>query len=140
LYQTYRLTAAPAIDQPREQHRVHFSGVVSPGDAHITLVQIVVTTGGLVDPVRAHEAGHGRRHAEACIGIDLIVGQHTFRQLLRGVTFGGRPLAATIDGKAHWVAHGTLGDDVDGFFPTYRAQRAPLPQQRLGDAVFAVQR
>jgi hypothetical protein len=68
------LAPRPPVQHPREQHRVHLRGVVAPHDEHVAGVQVVVAARGLVHAVGRQKTRHRRRHAQARVGVDLIVG------------------------------------------------------------------
>ena len=134
------LAARAPIDHARPQHRMHLGGVVAPGDQYVASVEVGITARGLVHAVGAYEAGHGGCHAKARIGIDVVVAETALHQLLRGEALGDRPLARSVDREALGRLHDALGPDVDRFVPGDRDVAVPLAQQRLGEAVLAVER
>jgi hypothetical protein len=76
------LAARAAIDHAREEDGVHLRGVVAPGDEHVAVIEVVVAARRLVHAVDGEEAGDRRGHAEARVGVDVVVGEARLHELL----------------------------------------------------------
>ena len=83
----------PAVGDARPQDRVHLGHVRAPQHERVGGLDVVVAAHRLVDAEGAHEAGDGRRHAVARVGIDVVGAEAGLEQLGRGIAFPDRPLA-----------------------------------------------
>ncbi|MNG65590.1 hypothetical protein D3C79_238580 [compost metagenome] len=144
------LVAQTAIGNARPQDRVHFRHVGAPQHEGVGLLDIVIAAHRLVHAEGAHKAHHRRSHAMAGVRIQVIGAQPGFEQFGGGIAFPHRPLA----GAEHTHRVGPLllqslfeffGHDVESLFPTDGGELAFFmvlagshPQQRLGQAIFAV--
>ncbi len=111
------LAATPAVDDATEEDGMHFSRVVAPGDDGIADIEVVVAAGGFIDAERADEPGDCGCHAEAGVGINIVVGKSALDELLSGVTFRNGPLTGAVDCESLGAFENAFGDGVDCFFP-----------------------
>jgi hypothetical protein len=134
------LAARAPVDHAREQHRVHLRRVVAPEQEHVAAIEIVVAARRLVDAVGGEETGHGRRHAQPRVRIDVIRREASLHELLGRVTLGNRPLSTAIHREAARTLLDARGDRGDGLLPRDRNQCAALAQERASQPVLAVER
>ncbi len=111
-----------AVGDARPEDRVHLGHVRAPQREDVGVLGIVVTTHRLVDAEGAHEAGNGRGHAVAGIGIEVVGAEAGLHQLGGGVAFPHRPLARAEHGDIARAAFlerrlALLFHDVEGLRP-----------------------
>ena len=149
------------IGQARPQDRVHLGHVRAPQHERIGVLEVVVAAHRLVCAEGADEGADRRRHAVACVRVDVVGAETGLVQLRCRIAFEYGPLTGT----EHADAGGQLfrgqplvaleiildrglpllGHDVEGLVPGDRFEIAflvelavLLAQQRLGDTVLAV--
>lgn len=88
-----------AVDDAAEEKRMHFGRLIAPGDDNIGCVEIIKTTGWLVDAVGGDESGYGRCHATAGIRVDMIRGYLALHEFLRGVSFPQNEIFIVFSGS-----------------------------------------
>ncbi|MNS92246.1 hypothetical protein D3C72_1263750 [compost metagenome] len=142
--------AESAVGDPRPEHRMHLGHVRAPEHESVRGLDVVIAAHRLIHAEGAHEAHHGRRHAVAGVGVDVVGAEPGLEQLVRGVAFPDRPLAGAehADGARPLGLQGgleLLRHDVERLVPADRLELALLvvlailhAQQWLGEAVAAV--
>src|SRR5690606_38680378 len=80
------------------QDGVHLGHVRAPQHDRVGVLDVVVAAHRLVDAEGAHEAGHGRGHAVARVGVEVVGAEPRLHQLGGGVAFPLRPLAGAEHG------------------------------------------
>ncbi len=138
--QLHSLATAPSVDEAREQHWVHLSGVVSPENDRVGVVEVVVAARWLVDTVGADESRHRRGHAEPRVGVDVVDPETTLGELLCGVAFGDSPLTAAVIAKPLGMCADSLGGDIERLVPGDRDLHVAAPEQGLGQPVASIER
>jgi len=85
--------------QPLEQHRVAPSQVGPHQHHQIGQFDVFIAAGHGVGAESAAVAGHGRRHAQPRIGVDVGGAQEALGQLVGGVIILGQQLAGQVEGE-----------------------------------------
>ena len=83
---------------------MHLRHVRAPQHERIGSLDVVVAAHRLVDAERAHEAGDGRGHAVARIGIEVVGAEAGLEELGGGVALPDRPLAGAEHADRRWAA------------------------------------
>ncbi len=135
----HRFAAGTAVHHPREEHGMHLRGVVPPRDQHIALVEVVVATSRLVDPIGREESSDRGGHAQPRVRVEVVVPEPTLHEFLRGISLGDRPLPRAIVGEPLGSFVDPLCGDVDGALPGDRLELSIDPEERLGESILAVQ-
>ena len=142
--------AEPAVGQTGPQNGVHLGHVGAPQHEGVGVLEIVIAAHGLVDAEAAHKTGHGRGHAVARVGVDVVGQKAGLVQLGGGIALPYGPLAGAehADTARAFVLKGRLEllfHHIEGPLPAHRGELAlfvvaPVAQaqQRPGQAVFAV--
>ena len=86
-------SAQTPVGHARPKHRVHFRHVGTPEHESVGGLNVVIAAHGLVHAEGAHEAGHGRCHAVACVRVDVVGAETGLEQFGGRVAFPYRPLA-----------------------------------------------
>jgi len=132
------------------EHGVHLGHIGTPGDDGIGEFDVVVAAGGFVDAEGLDEAGNGRGHAVARVGVDVVRAPAGLGQLDGGVALLDRVLAGAHDADAGGAellvdALELLLHFVEGAFPGDGDEVAVLgvdavahTQQGLGEAIAPV--
>jgi hypothetical protein len=82
-----------AVGDARPQDGVHLGHVGAPQHEGVGMLDVVIAAHRLVDAEGAHEAGHGRGHAVARVGVEVVGAEAGLHQLGGGIAFPDRPLA-----------------------------------------------
>ena len=142
--------AEPAVGQARPQNRMHLRHVRAPEHERVGRLEIVVAAHRFVHAEGAHECVGRRRHAMACVGVEIVGAKAGPHQLGGGVAFPYGPLARAehADRSRSLLLQcllGASGHDVESFVPTDRRELAVLvedtvllAQQRRRETVAAV--
>ena len=110
---------------------MHLSHIGTPKHEGIGVLQIIVTTHGLVSTEGTHKTTHRRGHAMAGIGIQIIRTEAGLEQLRGRITFPHRPLPGTEHphrSRSLFLERlfPLLGHDIKGLIPTDRGKFAFL--------------
>jgi len=139
-----------AVGHARPQDGMHLGHVRAPQHEGVGVLAVVIATHGLVDAEGAHEAGHGRGHAMACVRVEVVGAEAGLPQLGGRVAFPDGPLAGTEHADVARAARfqgglALLLHDVECLVPGDVGELAVLvelavlhAQQRLRETVLAV--
>ena len=119
---------ALAFEQPLEEHRMALGGVGADQQHQGGGVEVVVAAGGAIGAEAAAVAGHGRTHAQARVGIEVVAAEGALEQLVGGVVVLAEELAGAIDrqGARAPIRQGgadALHQDREGPLPGDRRER-----------------
>ena len=89
-----------AVGDAAPEHGVRFGHVVAPEHHRVALFDVAVDVGRFIDAEGLIKAHHGRGHAKACVGVDVVAAETGLHELARHVGFGNRVLARAHDRNA----------------------------------------